>query len=113
MPRVAAMVSAPKITTAVALIAPQMRQARSDAPPAAQIGQPATISAAQMLELNPSMEPIDRSTTPDSSAKPAKAATSMGIATNEPMMVTLLGARKLGPIQLSPTITTSNSATAI
>src|SRR3954470_6594693 len=113
MPKVAAIVSAPKTTTAVALTAPQIKQATSDTPPAAQSGQPATMRAAQMFELSPSMEPIDRSTTPDSSANPANAATSMGIATNDPMIVMLLGARKLGPIQVSPTITTSSSATAI
>ena len=113
MPRVAAIASAPKMTMARPLIAPKPVQARSVTAPAGQKPRPANCSAPKVAELKPTIEPMLRSTTPASRAKPEKAPMIIGTATNMPMMVRLLAERKRGPTQISATAITTISVSAM
>src|SRR5438067_461936 len=113
MPRVAAMGEAPKTTMARALIVPHTRHSTTAAAPAGQGPQPATTSDANTAPLKPTIEPMLRSTTPASRAKPEQAPTSSGTATNEPMMVMLLVDRNAGPTHARPTTMTTSSVMAM
>ena len=71
------------------------------------------MNCAQTAQEKPTIEPMERSTTPASSANPANAATTSGTTRNEPMMLTLLNERKRGPTQSKPTTTTAMKVNAI
>ncbi len=97
MPSVAAIGSAPKPTMATALMPPKQRQATSVTAAALAGSQPSEIKSANSADENPTIEPIERSTTPESSAKPEKAPTISGTMTKVPMIETLPKLQELRP----------------
>ena len=75
--------------------------------------QPAVSSSAKSADEKPTIEPIERSTTPASSAKPEKAPTISGTTRKVPMIETLPNERNFGPTQKSPTATTTMKVKAM
>ena len=61
----------------------------------------------------PTTDPMERSTTPASSAKPEKAPTISGTIRNVPMMEMLPGVRNFGPTQSRPTASTAMKVKAM
>ena len=103
MPSVAAIGSASKRTMASALMPPMTRHIdeRHERRPAG-IGQPMREQQAKSVDEMPTIEPIERSTTPASSAKPEKAPTISGTTRKVPMIETLPNDRNFGPTQKQP-----------
>ena len=71
------------------------------------------LNSANMVAENPTMDPMDRSTTPPSSAKAEHVPTTIGIATNDPISAMLLFEKKVPPTQTAPTRMTTASAMAM
>ncbi len=98
---------------AMALTAPMTRQIASVTTAASQSGQPWVIRRAKIAAEMPTIEPMERSTTPASSAKPEKAPTISGTMRKVPMIEILPKDTNFGPIQISPTAITAISVKAM